>query len=384
MKTLELKRMYEADAGKTCAFLKESLASGELKPEDFSIRDLAENLIEDGREYVRLLNPRNGDTSIREAATVNTGAFSNIVGQIVFSKILDEYQMETQLFSSLVSTVSTNLNGEKIPGMSQIGDQAEAVGEGVAFPTAGFGEDYIETPQTVKRGMIVPVTKEAIFFDRTNLILSRASEVGKWLGVNKEKRIADVVLGVTNNYKWKGTAYDTYQATTPWINLQTSNELQDWTDIDTLELLFAAMVDPHTGEPITITARTLLVMPDKAHLARMILNATEVVKADMQVNATTYRTLASNPIMGYTPVVSALAKARLVAASVSASDAAKYMFFGDFKRAFAYMENWPITVVQAPQNSEAEFVQDIVVRYKASERGVAAVMNPRYVIKSTG
>ena len=38
----------------------------------------------------------------------------------------------------------------------------------------GFGEDYIETPSTTKRGFIVPVTKEAIFFDRTHLVLSRA------------------------------------------------------------------------------------------------------------------------------------------------------------------------------------------------------------------
>ena len=38
--------------------------------------------------------------------------------------------------------------------------------------------------------------------------------------------------------------------------------------------------------------------------------------------------------------------------------------------AFAYMENWPITVVQAPANSEAEFNQDIVARFKASERGI--------------
>ena len=28
--------------------------------------------------------------------------------------------------------------------------------------------------------------------------------------------------------------------------------------------------------------------------------------------------------------------------------------------------------------------QDIVVRYKASERGAAAVLNPRYVVKCTG
>ena len=44
------------------------------------------------------------------------------------------------------------------------------------------------------------------------------------------------------------------------------------------------------------------------------------------------------------------------------------------------MENWPITVTQAAQNSEAEFTQDIVVRFKASERGAAAVLNPRFVV----
>ena len=48
------------------------------------------------------------------------------------------------------------------------------------------------------------------------------------------------------------------------------------------------------------------------------------------------------------------------------------------------MENWPITVTQAPPNSEAEFTHDIVARFKASERGAAAVLNPRYVVKNTG
>jgi hypothetical protein len=48
------------------------------------------------------------------------------------------------------------------------------------------------------------------------------------------------------------------------------------------------------------------------------------------------------------------------------------------------MENWPITVTRSPVHGEAEFSQDIVVRYKASERGAAAVINPRYIVKSTG
>ena len=59
---------------------------------------------------------------------------------------------------------------------------------------------------------------------------------------------------------------------------------------------------------------------------------------------------------------------RLVASGVAAAAAQKY-WLGDPAKAFAYMENWPITVVQAPNNSEAEFNQDIVARYKASGAG---------------
>lgn len=57
-------------------------------------------------------------------------------------------------------------------------------------------------------------------------------------------------------------------------------------------------------------------------------------------------------------------------------------FLMQAKKGFAYMENWPITVQQAPANSEAEFTQD-VTRFKVSERGAAAVLDPRYAVKST-
>ncbi len=253
------------------------------------------------------------------------------------------------------------------------------------YPSLGFGEDYIDTPQTTKRGFIVPVTKEAVFFDRTHLILQRAAEVGEVLGLNKEKRLLDLLIGATNNYTWKGTAYNTYSATGSgvapngtWIN-QLTDELVDWTDVDAAEQLFANILDPNTGEPVLIQAATMLVMPAYRHAAHRIFNATEIIYTSGAVE-----TRAANPLGNYTVVESRLAYRRLIAAGVAADSAKKYWFFGDFQKAFAYMENWPITVAQSPANSEADFNQDIVVRYKASERGAAAVLNPRCVVKSTG
>ncbi len=217
----ELKRLYETlGPEQTCRHLREALTEKHLRPEDFSLRDLAEATIPDGREFVRLLDPRSksGGIDLLEAAdAVDTATFSNISGQIVFSKIMEGFTSEAFVASRMVETIPTRFSGEKIPGIGQIGDMAEPIDEGAIYPNVGLQEDWIETPATTKRGMIVPVTKEAIFFDRTHLVLQRAGEVGEFLGLNKEKRILDCLIDdntTDHQYKWKGTVYATYQTRT--------------------------------------------------------------------------------------------------------------------------------------------------------------------------
>ena len=384
LKYRELKRRYELDGGaETVSHLSEALRGGHLKPEDFSIRDLAEALVPDGREWVRMLDPRSaGSVSVLEAGDgVDTTTFLNITGQVIYSKIMEAYTQEAFVCSKLVDTIATRMDGEKIPGIGRIAEKVEEVSPGMPYPHLGFSEDYIETPSTTKRGFIVPVTKEAIFFDRTHLVLSRAAEVGEILGLNKEKRIIDLVIGATNNYKWKGTTYNTYQVSTPWINQINGNELVDWSNLDVAEQLFSDILDPNTGEPVLVRGTTLLVTPAYRQAAHRIVNATQLT---FSPDGSPTATFSANPLGNFRVHNSRLVYRRIVASGTPGSDAKKWFFVGDFRRAFAYMENWPITVTQAPVGSEAEFNNDIVLRFKASERGAAAVLNPRYVVKSTG
>ena len=112
-------------------------------------------------------------------------------------------------------------------------------------------------------------------------------------------------------------------------------------------------------------------MPPKlVHTARRILQATEV-----------HSTAGSETTVGLSPLDAyAIASSRLLGARM-ASDTTWYL--GNPRKAFAYMQNWPVTVVQAPNNGEAEFTHDIVVRFKASERGAAATIEPRVMAKCT-
>lgn len=380
----ELRRMVEGlGVQQTARRLGEALLQKHLAPDDFSIREIAEATL--GAERVREMDPRRGGACLLEAGDgVDATAFSNIAGAVVEAKVLEGYRQEAFVASSLVETVPTRLDGERIAGAGRLGDAAAEVAPGMPYPSVGFGEDYIDTPQTTKRGLIVPVTREAVFFDRTHLVLQRAAEVGEALGLNKEKRILDVILGIENSYRWKGGAYDTYynadDGTAPWVN-EIADALEDWSDVDAAEQRFAEILDPNTGEPVLVQAATVLVTPALRHTANRVFGASEILYG---AASSATQTTAPNPLSGYRVVESRLALRRMAAAGIDAADARKRWLVGDFRKAFAYMENWPITVTRSPVGSEAEFSQDVVVRFKASERGAAAVLNPRYVVRATG
>ena len=71
----------------------------------------------------------------------------------------------------------------------------------------------------------MPVTREIIIADRTGILLKAAAETGHWCGLNKEKRVLDVVTGQVNNYKRNLTATNTYLTSGTYVNSQTGNAL---------------------------------------------------------------------------------------------------------------------------------------------------------------
>ena len=384
---LNTKGLYEAAVkeGKPQRFFdefSEALEKREIVPTDFHVRQLFEDFVEGGIGIVNQWyhNPENRMTIMESG--VDTTAFSNITGQLLVNNVMDAYSGPTFIADKLCTTKSTKLpKGEKIPGMGQIGDEAEAVGEAKPYPVIGFQEDWIETPETIKRGMIVPLTREVIVADLTGLLYDRAQGVGKWIGYNKELRVLQTCLGVTTSYNRRSRgAVATYNDNTgnhDWDNL-TDQNLVDWTDLENALLLFDGMLDPNTGTPIDVISgnKLQLVVPTaKLFTAKRIIGATEIRYGDGASNTT--QTIASNPVSDMFEIVSS----QLVYTTTSSNI---IWFLGDFKRAFAYMQVSPIQVVKAPSNSNDEFHRDIVDQWKVSEWGVPAVLEPRYVVKSSG
>jgi hypothetical protein len=379
---------------------------GGIAANAFSLRDLAANTIfsRDGeavghgfvQEY---FDPACGRALQEAMGAVDASAFAGITGQLLINRVLAAFTAEEFIVSRLIPTMPTSLNGERIPGVALPRDPGEDFVEAEEMDPlhyVGFSEEYVETPPTVKRQLGIAITKEAIFFDRTGLVLDRASYVGTLLGLRKEKNLLGVLMGAVNTFKEKRTgdsaavSLKTYYAADDngrWINHLDGNPLADWTNINAAEQAFAQILDPNTGEPIILPSKRILIAPQIQFLAlNQLVLANQVWKLTQgglnpSTGQTGVNTLGPNPLQSLDITIATsrqLYQQLQVQMGLSAATAGGYWFYGD-PAAFAYMENWPITVVQAPTNSEAEFTQDIVVRFKASERGTAAVMEPRRI-----
>jgi hypothetical protein len=381
MKAQNLKRMVESKGlQKTLDHLREALQKRYLRPEDFSIKNLFAGLVDNGEEVLRRMEPGNGGgMRLAEAVhAVDTSAFSNITGQIFFNKIQDAYRNENFIWPELVETIpTTNLNGERIPGIGAIGDKSTAVAEGNPYPVVGVSEIYVDTPPPLKFGEIVAITREALIADRTGLLLKRASDVGQSLGFKKEKAVLDCVLGVTNTYKRNGTSSNTYLTSGAYINSQTGNSLVNWRNVENADLLFAAITDPSTGEPVMMPPNRVLICPPALRMTALrILRATSVEEVDNRVASSTMRASSPNPLgAGYYTVVSN----QYVYSRTSSNT---QWFYGAPKEAFAWMQVWDIQVLQAPVNSEVSFTHDIEMRFRADYMGIPAVLEPRKMTKN--
>lgn len=364
-----------------------ALKSGEIKPEEISLQEMFDSAFPGVGYELRENWRQGGSVSLMEAVgAVSAAQFANISGQVIYTKIMEAYEQEEFVFSKIVKNVTTQFRGERIPGIGGIGNQALVVDEGQPYPLAGLVEDYRDTPMTFKYGLGVDVTKEAIFFDRTGLVMQRAAAVGEELGYAKELRLINAFIdenATAHRYKWRGTSYANYQATTPWINLKASNALLDWSRVDAAEQLFANMVDPNTGKAIVLKGVSIVCTPSLAATAQMVINALGVAlqAGGFATSGNLYRQDAASPL-GKTPYSAryGLVSSRTLAAQMATDTS---WFLSDVSGTVEYMENWPITVATAPAGNEAEFTRDIVQRTKASEMGAAAVADPRKTIKNT-
>lgn len=393
----------------------------------YNIRDLFENLVVTrstgepvGSSFVNdYLDPRH-PRSLLEAGgaigAIDSSAFMGITGQLMVVEVLQPFQSEELVASRMVPTYNSPLEQEKWIGLGRPRDPGKnmlRVAEGEPFKMFGFGEEYVQTPLTRKEGGIIGLTKEAVFFDRTGQITDRAREIGNLMALSQEKELLGVMIGGTvdptyfvekRQFDAAPVTLDLFQRASagsgayqlayaypsrlyPFVNDVPDNPLTDYTAVRLADQYLTNTLDPNTGEPVVV-GRPFVFAP---HTKRMDIMHMLEAEAIWKMSAGGLNTTGGINTVGPNVLnriglgadqfaTSRLLKTQLMAqlANLSSAEADAIWFYGDPAEAFRYVVNWPVTVEQAPVNSEAEFTQDIIFRFKASKRGRAAIKSPRH------
>lgn len=405
------------------------LGERSIRPEDFSIRELAEgllgnawrmmfddsqrgllakatmarSLVESGAPNDRAALFGQGGAALLEStgfgidpsAFLNINTFTSVVGGLIEVKILESFQNPQLIADRLAPAEPTKLNGQKVIGIQSIGDKGKKRLPGESHTRAQFGERWVQTPETRENALAVDVLKEAVYFDLTGDILNMASSVGDELAYRKELEVIDSVIGVTNNFNYNGTAYNTYQTsrTLGYLN-DFSNPMLDFTSFQADILQFMRTEDPHTGKRILIQPNVILVNPAKIVTANLILNASTIERRT-GAGATTPQTT-SNPLIAaggsanpyggqFEIVTSPLLEVRCLAAdglNLAQNVADEYWWMMQAGKSFKYMQNYPLTISQAAPNQYEMLDKGIVASYFANERGIPAIVSPWHVVRN--
>ncbi len=382
-----LERQYRTEPEKCVQQLYENLESGVLKPDNFSFRDLFVAFHPHGRELLYEIGYGRGHGStaaLREAASyVSSGDFSNITGQLYITKVKEAFNDPELIWRQLSTIVPTVFkDGERIPGVGGISPSLiEPIGEGQAYPTLGLNENWTDTVPTVKKGFELGITRETIVGDRTGQVMREGAQGAKACGIVIEKEIIDLATGQRNNYNRNGVSTNTFLTSGAYINDQTSNALDgqanEWRSLEKADLLFDAMVNPDTGEPIGVPSAPKLLVPSALlRTAERIVGATSVATVDTRVQATTIRTEGPNPLGTRRPTILSNQYVK------SRTSSTTKWFYGSFTEAIYWMQMWDIETLDAADNNEVSFTRDIWSRKRFGYRGVGMMMEPRYITRN--
>lgn len=325
--------------------------------------------------------------ALESGQPLTTDLFNVATGQLAFSEVRRNFELEGFVLSALIPVLQSSILGaEIVPEVAPMGDVSEVVLEGQEYPSVGLGSNTYELPASEKRGLKIGITEEAMRHtgQLTSEIMRQSQAVGLYLGLRREIKNIDNVLGALMQYVRNGTGTAAFLTSGAYVNKQTGVPLVDYRDIETAELLLGEQLNPDTGLPIMApTAQHLVVMPFKKWTAQRILNATVVRSGDITTGAGVQMEGAS-PLSGSNvKIVSSQLIYRRALALLDADPVkTRDLWLYGSLTAFGWKELWPLEVKQRSGESPLAFERDIVLEWKARYHGTPYVRDPRLITRN--
>ena len=339
-----------------------------------SIKDLFESLGAEGlaMKIAELMEAKEGakpelrpdDFSIREIyEAVDQTAFPTLTGLLISKKIMDSYLAAPTVGDKLVTSFPSSLETDRVGGFG-LKATMRKVKAGMPYTKDADIEENWVTIAGDKYGTILDITEEAIRYDQTGSILVEAGKIGLAAAAFKEKHILYTIQDQTGYKAYYPKGVQTALYSGGHANTL-ADVLVDHTDVNAARLLLAAMTDVN-GDPIISEAKNILVP------IALEMTGASIYKSAVLIGGANQQ---PNPYVGmFAPISSPYLDA------VSAS----HWYFGDFKRQFLWKEIIPLQVLTRKSNdNEDSWNRDITASYKVRYAGECGAQDYRYVIYSS-
>jgi len=352
-----LRDMHESlgDTGTVVAISK-MLESGELVPNDFSLKEIWEAF------------ERNSDGSVRSVSeAVSSDMFPKITGELISSTLIKAYDAVNTIGQLLTTTVPSNLEIDTIAGFTG-SENPEAVQQGAPYNDSDIQEKYVTIPHQ-KYGRIISITEEMIYFDRTGQIIVRANRIGMKAAQYKEKLIVEGVQDINSTvYRPNGVAtayYRTAASGDRKINSKASTAFGEAGLKEGFKLMHN-QTDENDDYVLIDPANVYGLFPYDLWVQAVQMQKSTLVPEGVENAINIWKG-------AFTPLTSPY---------ITAQNSSTW-YLGDFANDFVWSEVWGLQTFSSKPGHEDEFNKDIKSKHKVRFYGQVAAIDDKCGYKFT-
>lgn len=178
----------------------------------------------------RLMTEGDVQVALRETTPIQSSAYSTLMATNLASVMIENVQsLGTPVSEALLTPYQTNKDTENVPGFDEPLDPV-LTAENAEKSQTTLANKYVTLQSVSKYARSVVVTREAIFYDRTAMLLEQCNRIAQnAVHLREEHRIKGI-------FDWPSFRcyYPGGTLTTLWtsVNTEESNALADYTDIE--------------------------------------------------------------------------------------------------------------------------------------------------------
>jgi hypothetical protein len=303
---------------------------------------------------------------------VSSDMFPQITGELINSEVIKGYAIPNLIGDMLCRTVQAQHETERYVGFTA-SERPKEVLQGAEYESSDLGEKYVTVTHN-KFGRLIDVTEEAIMFDQTSQILTRARGVGQKAGLWREQLIVEGVQDVVSLtpkrriFNPSGTGVALYRTSPSGVRPQNSRGSTPFGEegLKQANKLFHSMTDENGDFINAGILLSQLLFPYDLWVEVMQMAKSTLVPEGTENAVNIWKGT-------YEPLTSPY---------VTRQNTTTW-YLGNFKEQFVWSQIWPLQTFQMKPGNETEFRRDVKFTFKVRLYGGIGAVDDHYVLKFT-